>query len=401
MILPGIQILEKQWDEGGGGGGSGTIIARKGKHIILGIDGTWQAAFRDPFQSNVHRMNIALNFEDATPDRKPQVFIYSAGVGTANRSSQTIAGATGEGMGAIILEAYINLASNYVPGDNIYIFGFSRGAFAARALTGLISYCGLLKANSLWLTEHAWNHFRGESTNFNYPEAAAGATNPDVRVQFLGVWDTVSGPFKRELLLRRYRFENLKLDPIVKTGVHIISIDESRGDYAPIPWEGRSYDTQNMEQIWMPGVHADIGGGYSAAFLSTASLLLMIDKLAEHCPELSFDTNYIDKTLLDIIDKEDPVINDERKGFWKFFGRSLVRKIESASLDHHRQHPLVELLRKREISVKSRRAKYMPGFFVSSKSGQLPAAEFHPMSWYAKKLQSILHRRFPPPTPAP
>jgi uncharacterized protein (DUF2235 family) len=393
-------IQQKQWDEGGGGGGSGTAIA-KGKHIILGIDGTWQAAFRDPFQSNVHRMNIALNFEDDTSDRKPQIFIYSAGVGTANRSSQTIAGATGEGMGAIILEAYINLSSNYVPGDKIYIFGFSRGAFAARALTGLISYCGLLKANSLWLTERAWNHFRGESGDFNYPEAAADATYRDVRVQFLGVWDTVSGPFKREQLLRRYRFENLKLDPIVKTGVHIISIDESRGDYAPIPWEGRSNDTQIMEQIWMPGVHADIGGGYGAAFLSTASLLMMIDKLAEHCPELSFDTNYIEKTLLDIVDKQDPVINDERKGFWKYFGRSLVRRIESASLDHHKQHPLVELLRQRKIKVKSGYTAYLPRFLVSNKAGQLPAAEFHSMSWYVQKLKSILDRRFPQPPSAP
>jgi uncharacterized protein (DUF2235 family) len=275
-------ILQKQWDEGGGGGGSGTAITRKGKHIILGIDGTWQAAFRDPFQSNVHRMNISLNFEDDTPDRKPQIFIYSAGVGTANRSSQTIAGATGEGMGAIILESYINLASNYVPGDRIYIFGFSRGAFAARALTGLISHSGLLEANSLSLTEHAWKYFTGESSQFDYSQHKADATYQDVSVEFLGVWDTVSGPFKREQILQKYRFKNLLLDPIVKTGVHIISIDESRGDYLPIPWLGRSNETQNMEQIWMPGVHADIGGGYSEAFLSTASLLLMIDKLSEH-----------------------------------------------------------------------------------------------------------------------
>jgi uncharacterized protein (DUF2235 family) len=388
-------ILQKQWDEGGGGGGSGTAITRKGKHIILGIDGTWQAAFRDPFQSNVHRMNISLNFEDDTPDRKPQIFIYSAGVGTANRSSQTIAGATGEGMGAIILESYINLASNYVPGDRIYIFGFSRGAFAARALTGLISHSGLLEANSLSLTEHAWKYFTGESSQFDYSQHKADATYQDVSVEFLGVWDTVSGPFKREQILQKYRFKNLLLDPIVKTGVHIISIDESRGDYLPIPWLGRSNETQNMEQIWMPGVHADIGGGYSEAFLSTASLLLMIDKLAEHCPDLSFDTKYIEKTLLDIIDKQDAVINDERVGFWKYFGRSLVRRIESVALDHHKQHPLVDLLRKREIKVRSRRAPYFPSFFVSNSTGQLPPAQFHAMSWYDKKLKFILAKKFP------
>src|ERR1700761_6244072 len=103
----------------------GTSAKHKGKHLILGIDGTWQAAFKDIFQSNVYRLNLALNYQDETPEKKPQIFIYSAGVGTSNRSSQMIAGVTGEGIASIILEAYINLVANYVPGDKIYIFGFS------------------------------------------------------------------------------------------------------------------------------------------------------------------------------------------------------------------------------------------------------------------------------------
>jgi Uncharacterized alpha/beta hydrolase domain (DUF2235) len=388
--------MPKDHDEYEGDGGSGTATIRKGKHIILGIDGTWQAAFRDPFQSNIHRLNISLNFEDKTSDRNPQIFIYSAGVGTANRSSQTIAGATGEGMGAIILEAYINLASNYVPGDKIYIFGFSRGAFAARALTGLISYSGLLKANSLSLIEHAWRHFTEEGPpKIDYTQVKADATHQNVKVEFLGVWDTVSGPYKRERLLRKYRFTNLSLDRIVKCGVHIISIDESRGDYVPIPWEGCHNAEQIMEQIWMPGVHADIGGGYSAAFLSTASLLLMIDKLAQYCPDLWFDECYIEDTLLDIINTQDAIVNDERTGFWKYFGRSIARRIESSVLHHHRQHPIVDLLREKEIRFKSGSLAYFPSFFVSSDTGRLPLAEFHPTSWYLKKLKSILERKFP------
>jgi uncharacterized protein (DUF2235 family) len=370
---------------------------RKGKHIILGIDGTWQAAFRDIFQSNVYRMNLALNFEDETADRKPQIFIYSAGVGTANRSSQTIAGATGEGLGAIILEAYINLVANYVPGDKIYIFGFSRGAFAARALSGLISFSGLLKANSSSLIEHAWRYYTGEEPKINYSDSKSDNTHQDVSIEFLGVWDTVSGPFKRERLLKKYRFENLRLDRIVKRGVHIISIDESRGGYLPIHWEGCRHETQVMEQIWMPGVHADIGGGYGDAFLSTASLLMMIDKLAQYCPELSFDTGYIEGTLLDIIENQDVVVNDERTGFWRLFGRSIVRNIESHALRHHTQHPLVDLLRTKKIKFKSAYAGYMPSFHVPNDTGQLPPASFHPGSWYIRKLKSVLDKRFLPP----
>ena len=291
-----------------------TTATYHGKHLILGIDGTWQAAFRDIFQSNVYRLNLALNYEDETPNRKPQIFVYSAGVGTTNRSSQVIAGATGEGLAAIILEAYVNLVANYVPGDKIYIFGFSRGAFAARALSGMISYSGLLKANSSSLIEHAWRFFTGAEQKVAYEQLKADNTHKDVAIELLGVWDTVSGPYKRDLLLKRYRFDNLLLDRCVNHGVHIISIDDSRKDYSPIPWDG-SHPHQVMDQIWIPGVHGDIGGGYPEASLSTISLLLMIDKLVEYCPELSFDTKYIEETLLPIVDRQDIVVNDERTVF--------------------------------------------------------------------------------------
>lgn len=367
---------------------------RQGKHIILGIDGTWQAAFRDIFQSNVYRLNLALNFEDETPERKPQIFIYSAGVGTANRSSQTIAGATGEGLAAIVLEAYINLVANYVPGDKIYIFGFSRGAFAARALSGMISYSGLLKADSSSLIEHAWRFFTGEE-KINYAAVKADNTHPGIEIEFLGVWDTVSGPFKREQLLEKYRFRNLQLDRKVKCGVHILSIDDSRRDYTPIPWEGCSHSGQIMEQIWMPGVHADIGGGYPEAFLSTTSLLLMIDKLAQYCPELSFDRNYIQNTLLDTVETLDVVVNDERTGFWRFFGRTVARNITDHVLNRHVEHPLVNLLRKRKIKFKGTQRAYSPSFSLPKTTGQLAPADFHPNSWYLQKLKSILEGKFP------
>jgi uncharacterized protein (DUF2235 family) len=367
----------------------------QGKHIILGIDGTWQAAFRDIFQSNVFRLNLSLNFQDETPERKPQIFIYSAGVGTANRSSQTIAGATGEGLAAIILEAYINLVANYVPGDKIYIFGFSRGAFAARALSGMISYCGLLKADSSSLIEHAWRFFTGGEEKIAYAAVRADNTHRGVQIEFLGVWDTVSGPFKREQLLERYRFGNLLLDRKVKCGVHIVSIDDSRGDYSPIPWEGCAHDGQIMEQIWMPGVHADIGGGYPEAFLSTTSLLLMIDKLAQYCPELSFDDNYVENTLLETIQTQDIVVNDERTGFWRFFGRIVARNIESHVLNRHMQHPLVDLLRKRKIKFKGTQRAYSPSFSLPNADVPLSSATFHSDSWYLQKLKSILETKLP------
>ena len=82
-------------------------------------------------------------------------------------SSKFRGGLFGDGFDELILQAYINLVSNYVHGDKIYIFGFSRGAVIARALTGFISYSGLLKANSTAHIEHAWNYFTHTKQNFN------------------------------------------------------------------------------------------------------------------------------------------------------------------------------------------------------------------------------------------
>jgi uncharacterized protein (DUF2235 family) len=374
---------------------SSESVTRKGKHIILGIDGTWQAAYRDIFQSNVFRLNLALNFEDLA--QRPQIFIYSAGVGTANRSAHTIAGATGEGLSAIILEAYINLVANYAPGDKIYIFGFSRGAFAARALSGMISYSGLLKADSSSFIEDAWRFFTDANPRIAYNAVMGENTHPNVTVEFLGIWDTVSGPFKKQELMRRYRFENLRLDRCVKCGVHIISIDDDRGDYAPIPWDGYRAGTQIMEQIWMPGVHSDVGGGYAKAFLSTISLLMMIDKLAQYCPDLSFDNNYIDRTLLEIIRTDDVVVNNERTGFWRYFGRSVARNIESRVLHRNTQHPLVDFLctKKMKIKFKGKMREYRPGFSIPADAEPLALATFHDRSWHQEKLQAILAAKFP------
>lgn len=371
-------------------------IPTRPKHIIIGIDGTWQAAFKDIFQSNVYRLNLAFSYEDRTSVRRPQVFIYSAGVGTANRSSQFIAGATGEGLSAIILEAYINLVANYVPGDRIYIFGFSRGAFAARALSSMISCSGLLKAESSALIEQAWRYFKDEQNQTtNFAALKELAVHPNVEVEFLGVWDTVSGPYKKEQLLKRYRFANLHLDRCVKHGVHIVSIDDSRSDYSPILWEGPPRSGQTLDQIWMPGVHGDVGGGYPDEFLATMSLLLMIDKLAEYCPDIAFDNKYVEETLLPIIEDQEVVINDERSGFWRYFGRSVTRNIERNVLCHHCEHPLVSLLLNRTVRVRRTEQPYAPSFFIPGGS-RLGKASLQPHSWYMRKVEAILRRRFPP-----
>jgi T6SS, Phospholipase effector Tle1-like, catalytic domain len=361
------------------------------KHIFIGIDGTFQAAFRDTFQSNVHRMNLALDHQDQ--EGNSQIFIYSAGVGAFNRSSRLYAGALGEGLNSLILNAYINLASNYVQGDKIYIFGFSRGALAARVLTGFVSYCGLLKPNKLSLIHHAWRDFtRQEARDFDFGSLRSEARK--VQVEFLGVWDTVPGPFKFEELRRSYRFESLRLDPIVKCGIHILSIDEGRASFCPLLWD-RCENHQTLEQTWFPGVHSDIGGGYGAAFLSTISLLFMIERLSLQCPDLSLDDDYINDVLLATLENEEIEINDEW-GKWFVPPRKLValscRTVDALPEHRHFVHSLVALLTDKKIAIRSQKAKYRPSFSVIN-STKLTQADFSAETKIGKRVQDILEHK--------
>jgi len=385
--------LRQRSDDGHGGG---AVQPATFKHIILGIDGTWQAAYQDIFQSNVFKMILALNYDDKNGN--PQNAIYSAGVGTANRSSRTIAGATGEGLDELILEAYINLASNYWPGDKIYIFGFSRGAVVARALTAFISYSGLLQANSLSLMQPAWRYFTHPDPNFDFASIKAANTHPNVEIEFLGVWDTVPGPYRREDLRRKYRFDTLRLDRSVKVGVHILSIDESRSAFQPLLWEGTRTEQQIIEQIWMPGVHADIGGGYSEGFFSTLSLVCMIDRLSHHYPELDIDTDYIVEMASSIVEEGRIAINDEWRGYFGRYVKPLVRAYRTVIDEphhNHRQHPIIELIDGQTISIRGRPKRYTPTIYPRADAKRLASAEFLQGSLYFDKLVAVLKGRFP------
>ena len=117
------------------------------KHIFIGIDGTWRAAFQDRFYTNVYRLNMSLSYRDKKDN--PQLFIYGAGVGAGALPLRLIGGAFGEGLDEVILGSYINLVSNYEPGDKIYLFGFSRGAFTARSVGGILSTLGLLNKTAM------------------------------------------------------------------------------------------------------------------------------------------------------------------------------------------------------------------------------------------------------------
>jgi uncharacterized protein (DUF2235 family) len=365
-----------------------TEEAGRPKHIFICLDGTWRAAYTDMINSNVYRMTMALETE--TDDREEaQIFVYKAGVGTSARSSRMIAGALGDGLDQIVLDAYMNLVANYSPKDQIYIFGFSRGAFAACALASFLTRSSLLKANFSHLVGEAWKYFIGRPTGF---QANISACTYDVKVRFLGLWDTVAGP-RRERKYKTYRLNEGQLSSVVTTCVHILSMDETRRTFEPRLWNSCASD-QTLEQVWLPGVHTDIGGGYQDSYLGTLSLLWMIDRLSHHCPDLLFDRKYIDEQWIQSFKSEAPVINDE----WRWWLKP-IRLLYHANRIMGRNpygkelcHPIVPFMHEKIVMVKGTEKVYIPSVCGNPLSTGIPVATYQSDSIYAQLRQNISDR---------
>jgi uncharacterized protein (DUF2235 family) len=142
------RLIKRQWVER-------RLIKRRWV-VILDGSSNRAAATRDIIMTNVFRIIKAIQWDGSSGE--PQIILYFSGVGTRG---DTLSAAKGRGFDDIIIEAYVALSSNYVPGDDIYIFGFSRGAAAAYALTGMISEPGLLTPWRLELFPHVWQYFLG------------------------------------------------------------------------------------------------------------------------------------------------------------------------------------------------------------------------------------------------
>ena len=192
------------------------------------------------------------------------------------------------------------MVDNYEPGDQLYFFGFSRGAYTVRSLAGFIRNSGLVKKENRDRVDEALKLYRSRSdkkkpTSTKAEEfRKAYSYEPDI--EFIGVWDTVGslgipGRTLRllSLLLRiigyDWRFHDPQLSSKVKHAHHALSIHERRSTFVPTLWEQQEKEetkNQVLEQVWFPGVHCDVGGGYNAAGLSDEALYWMMQK-AQDC----------------------------------------------------------------------------------------------------------------------
>lgn len=285
------------------------------KHIISVIDGTWlNAANRPSFDkySNAYAINWLLDDDPLSGDE--QVVFYSSGLGATGLMQDYTAGAFAEGIDHQIRDAYINICSNFREKkgvrDKIYVFGFSRGAVAARALAGLISDFGLLRPNQIKYYSRLWKAYTSSE-----PVAVQleNAMIRDIDIEFMGLFDAVFGASNERSAFKSLQFNDFRLSKKVKVCVHILALDDRRAAFRPMLIDGCE-PSQHLEQIWMPGVHSDIGGTAARDFLGRCALETMIDRVSEFTG-LSFNT----RALTQAVDRQnkDIDVSNERAGLWR------------------------------------------------------------------------------------
>lgn len=273
------------------------------KKIVVCCDGTWNKADQE-FPTNVMRFHSAL-IQDGG-----QVAEYVRGVGSGdNRIKKLLAGAFGVGVSDRVREAYLDVARHYTeqakPGeasekDEIFLLGFSRGAFTARSVAGMIHNVGIIRPELITderVVDEAFAIYRSRRRASRKPRGDVAVKfkrdntwGVEPAVHFVGVWDTVGalgiplGLRSLNFFSRRNRFHDSQLNGGVKFAYHALALDERRRPFTPTLWTWKAGEKpapgQTVEQVWFSGVHSDVGGGYEDTGLSDITLQWMADRAA-------------------------------------------------------------------------------------------------------------------------
>lgn len=210
---------------------------------------------------------------------------YDPGVGTGGFLDKWTGGILGDGLSKNVRDAYAFLAEKHREGDQIFLFGFSRGAYTVRSVAGMIRKCGLVRDPDPALIRQAYDLYRTRHENPDAPEAAAfrARHSREADVRFLGVWDTVGAlgipGALRGRVAARHKFHDVGLSRIVKEAYHAVAIDERRRAYQATLWDTETLKgREKVEQRWFVGVHRNVGGGYRDPKLSDEAFVWIARK---------------------------------------------------------------------------------------------------------------------------
>jgi uncharacterized protein (DUF2235 family) len=251
------------------------------RRLALCFDGTWNSV-KD--HTNVSRIHAAIrNIPDG--DRgEPQLKYYDEGVGT-RWYDRLHGGAGGWGLSKNIRQGYAWLIEHYRDKNEIFLFGFSRGAYTARSLAGLIGRCGVPQPPTrvgqrsiAEIAKEAYDIYRASPKADEKSKRFVREQSRAARVRFIGVWDTV-GALGVPVLNVQFakKFHDTELGAHVDHAYHALAIDEHRKDYSAALWTGNRGDA-HMEQRWFPGAHANVGGGYPDDLLPDLALAWIAER---------------------------------------------------------------------------------------------------------------------------
>lgn len=253
-------------------------------HVVI-LDGT-ASSLVDGCETNA---GLTFKLMREAGQRANLTVYYEAGIQWRDwRSTWDVM--AGRGTNRLIRRAYGVLASRYRPGDRIILVGYSRGAFAARSLAGVIDMVGLLKANHATVSNirTAYRHYESGATSDSAAAFRKAHCLDTVAVEAVAVWDTVKAlgitwPLIWRWMESKHKFHNHALGKVVKNGFHALALDERRRAYAPVLWESRPDWDGAIEQVWFKGTHGDIGGQLAgrdyARPLSNIPLVWMLERL--------------------------------------------------------------------------------------------------------------------------
>jgi uncharacterized protein (DUF2235 family) len=263
------------------------------KRLVVCCDGTWQR-LESPYATNVER--IAQAVKSQTSDGVPQMIYYHEGLGTWDRIDKWLGGAFGIGIDQHIQQAYLFLALNYDPGDEVYFFGFSRGAYTVRSLAGMLNRCGLVTEQNIRKIPEAYQRYRlpkdlPSEQQLDMDRFRATHCIP-CEILLIGCFDTVGSlgvpsqipwlPLEK-IVNNRLRFHDTTISKIVKHALHACAIDEQRRSFNVTPMvRDRLNVNQSVEQMWFVGDHGCVGGGDAKkVLLSNIALHWMITRVKE------------------------------------------------------------------------------------------------------------------------
>lgn len=261
------------------------------KRIAVCADGTWN--IRDQVDkdtgkrrpTNVTKVARAVRPRDA--NGVDQVVFYNEGVGTDGGMDKFTGGAFGHGLENNVRTLYRNIIYNYQPGDELFFFGFSRGAFTVRTLAGFMKHVGLLEKDDDYYVPEIYGcyekGFRPGSREWGHANRKIQGTRPCPPISFIGVWDTVGAlgapGFLGQIFNRKkYAYHDIGLHDEVEHAYQALAIDERRRPFTPSVWERPADWNGTLEQAWFAGVHSNVGGGYDPDGLANEALHWIVEK---------------------------------------------------------------------------------------------------------------------------